>query len=64
MMNYKKKDFVDNLVKEHSIMLVRFLTRRMKSCEDIAQAIFMRLYTHWFSAVPEQNRFREDVQPC
>ena len=45
MMNYKNKDFVDNLVKEHSIKLVRFLTRRMKSCEDIAQAIFMRLYT-------------------
>jgi len=48
MMNYKNKDFVDNLVKEHSTMLVRFLTRRMKSredAEDIAQAAFMRLYT-------------------
>lgn len=47
-MNYKNKDFVDNLAKEHSTMLVRFLTRRMKSredAEDIAQAAFMRLYT-------------------
>ena len=28
-MNYKNKDFVDSLVKEHSSMLVRLLTRRI-----------------------------------
>ena len=47
-MNYKNKDFVDSLVREHGTMLVQFLTRRMKSredAEDIAQAAFMRLYT-------------------
>ncbi len=47
-MNYKNKDFVEALVKEHGTMLVRFLTRRMKNredAEDIAQAAFMRLYT-------------------
>ena len=47
-MNYKNKDVVDKLVKEHSSALVRFLTRRMKSredAEDIAQAAYLRLYT-------------------
>lgn len=47
-MNYKNKDVVDKLVKEHSSALVRFLARRMKSredAEDIAQAAFLRLYT-------------------
>ena len=45
-MNYKNKDVVDKLVKEHSSALVRFLTRRMKSredAEDIAQAVMMVL---------------------
>ena len=47
-MNYKNKDVVDKLAKEHSSALVRFLTRRMKSredAEDIAQAAYLRLYT-------------------
>ena len=47
-MNYKNKDVVDKLAKEHSLALVRFLTRRMKSredAEDIAQAAYLRLYT-------------------
>lgn len=47
-MNYKNKDVVDKLMKEHSSALVRFLTRRMKSredAEDIAQAAYLRLYT-------------------
>ena len=47
-MNYKNKDLVDDLVKQHSSALLRFLTRRMKSredAEDIAQATFLRLYT-------------------
>ena len=47
-MNYKNKDVVDKLAKEHSSALVRFLTRRMKSREDagdIAQAAYLRLYT-------------------
>ena len=34
-MNYKNKDVVDKLVREHSSALVRFLTRRMKSREDV-----------------------------
>ena len=48
VMNYKNKDVVDKLVKEHSSALVSFLTRRMKSredAEDIAQAAYLRLYT-------------------
>jgi len=47
-MNYKNKDVVDKLVREHSSALVRFLTRRMKSredAEDIAQAAYLKLYT-------------------
>ena len=47
-MNYKNKDVVDKLVREHSSALVRFLTRRMKSredAEDIAQSAYLKLYT-------------------
>ena len=47
-MNYNNKEFVENLINEHSTTLVRFLARRMNSledAEDIAQAAFIRLYT-------------------
>ena len=47
-MNYNNKDFVENLINQHSTTLVRFLARRMSSredAEDIAQAAFIRLYT-------------------
>lgn len=47
-MNYNNKEFVENLINEHSSTLVRFLARRMNSledAEDIAQAAFIRLYT-------------------
>jgi len=47
-MNYKNKDFVEKLTRQHSATLVRFFARRMKNredAEDIAQAAFMRLYT-------------------
>lgn len=47
-MKYKNKEVVENLVREHSATLVRFLSRRMKSredAEDIAQAAFMKLYS-------------------
>ncbi|MDG1705828.1 MAG: hypothetical protein P8I40_04180 [Porticoccaceae bacterium] len=45
-MNYKNKDVVDKLVREHSSALVRFLTRRMKSredAEDIAQPAYLKI---------------------
>ncbi|MDA7816023.1 hypothetical protein N9A27_05280 [Porticoccaceae bacterium] len=45
-MNYKNKDVVDKLVREHSSALVRFLMRRMKSredAEDIAQPAYLKL---------------------
>lgn len=47
-MNYKNKQRIEKLIKEHGATLVRFLTRRLNNredAEDIAQNTFMRLYT-------------------
>ena len=45
-MNYNK-EFVENLINEHSTTLVRFARRmnNLEDAEDIAQAAFIRLYT-------------------
>lgn len=47
-MDYKHKNDIEHLIKEHGATLIRFLSQRLKSredAEDVAQSTFMRLYT-------------------